>query len=121
MFQQVIIVMDARPTPKAEKRVKELVAANQCLCGCGRSQWKRGLARVCYYAWQTQRAGLKNAQERGAFDARLIRRGLLLIAQAVRAYRKSNVFAQVASEKTTEQVSGSAWSAWFPFVVVGRP
>lgn len=100
MFQQVIIVMDARPTPKAEKRIKELVAANKCLCGCGKPQWKRGLARVCYYTWQTERASLKNAQERGAFDARLVRRGLLLLAQAVRAYKRPNVFAKVASEKT---------------------
>lgn len=98
MFEQMIFVMDAKPTPKAMKRIAECVESNKCLCGCGRPMWKRGLARVCYYAWWKNRLAIPTEKARTAYDAGLIRRGLLLMQQGIRKFKDKSVFAKAAKD-----------------------
>jgi hypothetical protein len=90
-----VIVLDTKLTPKAKKHVQECVEKGVCLCGCGKPILKRGLAANCYYAWRRVKAGMKKA-EAAHFDAGLIRRGLLLSAQAIRAMKHSTVFDRAA-------------------------
>lgn len=91
-----VIVLDTKLTPKAKKHVAECVEKRICLCGCGKPILKRGLAANCYYAWRRVKAGMKKS-EAAHYDAGLIRRGLLLAAQGIRAIRNTTVFDKAAS------------------------
>jgi len=96
MYEE-IIVMAANPTPKATKHIAERVGKGQCLC-CDKKALKRGLCYQCYYSWMTNRKKLANATKRAAYDAKLIRAGKLLAAQAVRALRDHSIFNQASKE-----------------------
>jgi hypothetical protein len=98
MIYGKIVVMDAKPTPKAKKWILRCVALNVCVCGCGKPQLKRGLAQNCYYAWYAQREALGTAEKQAAYDARLIRGGKLLAPGSARQLRRSDVFAKAAAE-----------------------
>jgi len=60
--------------------------------------WKRGLARVCYYAWWKNRLAIPTEKARTAYDAGLIRRGLLLMQQGIRKFKDKSVFAKAAKD-----------------------
>lgn len=91
-----VIVLDTKLTSKVKSRVQERVTAGTCLCGCGKPILKRGLAANCYYAWRRVRSGMKKS-EAAQYDASLIRRGLLLAVQGIRALRNATVFDKAAN------------------------
>lgn len=92
-----IIVMSAIPSSKASKHIAERVSKKQCLC-CDKPLLKRGLCHQCYYKWMTNRRKLPSAVKRASYDAKLIRCGKLLAAQAVREVRDRSVFGQASKE-----------------------
>jgi hypothetical protein len=96
-----IVVMDAKPTPKAAKHVAECVAKNECVCGCGKPILKRGLAANCYYAWRQGRAKQATKKDKAVYDAKLIRMGRLLCEQAIRSLKRKTVFDRVAEESAS--------------------
>lgn len=93
-----IVILDAKPTPKAERHIQQCVDENVCLCGCGQPMLKRGLAANCYYAWKQEMNALPTKSARAKYCAALIKRGRLLAEQAIRKYRKKNIFSRVAKE-----------------------
>jgi len=97
IYQNKIVVMDAKPTSKALKHIEQCVAANVCLCGCGQPATRRGLAQRCYYAWWSNKAKL-DAVAAAEYDARLIRTGRLLAAGRVRQHRRVTLFSKTARE-----------------------
>lgn len=88
MFQQVVVVMDAQPGPKAIRRIEEYARQNKCLCGCGRPMWRRGLSRVCYYDWENDLAQLPDEAARATYNAKLIRTGRLLVQWWIRKFKR---------------------------------
>lgn len=96
MFEE-IIVMSAKPTPKAAKHIAQRIAKKQCLC-CEKPLLKRGLCHQCYYRWMTRRRDLPTGAKRAAYDAKLIRCGRLLASGAVRRVKDNSVFAQAQRE-----------------------
>lgn len=89
------MILDCRMTSKTKKRVADRVSRGVCLaCDAGHA-YQRGVCAKCYTRWYRERQRM-TARQAAIFDLRLVRKGLLLAANAVRSYRSSNVFRRVA-------------------------
>ena len=92
-----IIYMDCRRTRAAEKHVREGVANNVCLCGCGAKPKKLGLADPCYKKFETKCKGMPRLI-RAKFIAKARERGWVLAPYEICELKKTSVFDELASE-----------------------
>lgn len=97
----LIMVLNCTLDVKTDKRVRVLVNANKCLCGCGGEAVKRGLAQKCYDKYRWARLSLP-AKQRRQFDFDLIQRGELLDAYGRRQYLSTDNKYIAAARKTRE-------------------
>jgi hypothetical protein len=89
--EMVFMVLDTKPTKKAEQQVKHSVDECECLTCQGKGKLRRGLCIKCYTSWSRTRAKL-SPREAMKFDAKLIRLGYLLSPQQVRRIRQDSIF-----------------------------
>lgn len=102
-----IFVVEAKRTRAAERKVRERIAALQCVC-CGRAipqdrkpvRWRRGICTTCEGRWESAKRGLTE-QQAAELEAELIRDGDLLAEYELAQLRDGpNPFASKAAEVT---------------------
>lgn len=121
MATGIIVVVKANRSRAAEKHVNErivvgdgnCVSCDESVCTCGkkrpcgcdvfqpdvRKQRRRGLCPRCEQRWETARGRFPTEEEKAAFDAELIRQGLLLASgEITELVQASNPFSAVAKE-----------------------
>lgn len=103
MICEEIFIVDAQPTPKAQKHIDECMGQGVCLCGCGRPAKRRGLADPCYYTFNRAFNSMPPKQAK-KYEASLMRRGLILANGLARRIKRrlESVFVKAADE-----ISGS--------------
>lgn len=93
-----IYVVDATPTPRAQKHIDECMKQGVCLCGCGRKSHRRGLADPCYYKFNREFNAMPK-RKAAKYEANCIRRGYVLARGAALVIkRRLSVFGRVAQE-----------------------
>jgi len=98
----VFVVSEAVRTRSAETKVRERIAAGNCV-GCSdndvRKYVKRGLCTRCDARFNEQLASLGSDQERAEFEAETYRQGAILNPQESRELKGElngeNVFAEI--------------------------
>lgn len=93
----VVLVLDTKTSGKTTERVRECVEQHKCLvCETNSKLLRRGLCIKCYTSWGRSRSrmSIKDALQ---FDARLIRRGLLLVTQQIRKIKQDSIFERLAN------------------------
>jgi len=103
MSTGTIVVIEASRTRDADKHVRERLAGGGCVA-CPqddiRKHRRRGLCPRCEGRWTRERNLLGTKSKKAEFDAKLIRKGLLLGSGEVSDLTTSNVFSEMAKEMT---------------------
>jgi hypothetical protein len=86
-----VLVLDTKTTAKTEQIVKQRIDDCQCLACETEGKLRRGLCTKCYTRWNRARASMPT-KDSCQFDARLIRKGLLLSAQQTRRIKTDCIF-----------------------------
>jgi hypothetical protein len=88
----LVMVVDATPSRAVQKRIDECIRLNVCLCGCGVSMWKRGLAQLCYGRFMAALAKVPTARKRQIKEAEAIRDGEILKSRQGQRTRSQNPY-----------------------------
>jgi hypothetical protein len=94
--ESVLVVTEAKAVPRVVRKVRAAVVSGKCLT-CHRKAKRRGACDLCYSRYYLQAIRM-TPTKRAAYEARLIRCGELLPAQAVRSIRRDDTFAKRASD-----------------------
>ena len=86
-----MLLVDAKPTPKAKRRIEAKLAIGQCLC-CERQAKRRGLCDKCYYQFSKCVAAIETRSGRVEFVSRLVRDGKVLVSYEIGRLKRKSVF-----------------------------
>lgn len=91
MYGVEMLLVDAKPTPRAKRHIAARVASGQCLC-CDRQAKRRGLCDHCYYEFNKLMREIPTRSGRVEFVSRLVRDGKVLVSYEVGRLKRRSVF-----------------------------
>lgn len=87
----IVLVLDTKTTHKTDQIIKQRIESCTCLACETKGKLRRGLCIKCYTRWKRARDRM-TIKDSYQFDARLIRKGLLLAAQQSRQIKTDCIF-----------------------------